>query len=69
MVMLLLLGVGTIVIVATAADNSGITATQSFSVNAIAVSSIVINSANSIINGATLSLTANIHLLMPQIQH
>ena len=53
-------GVGTIVIVATATDNSGITATQSFSVNAIAVSSIVINSANSIINGATLSLTANI---------
>ena len=53
-------GVGTIVIVATAADNSGVTATQSFSVNAIAVSSIVINSANSIINGATLSLTANV---------
>ena len=53
-------GVGTIVIVATAADGSGVKATQSFSVNAIAVSSIVINSANSIINGATLSLTANI---------
>ena len=53
-------GVGTIVIVATAADNSGVTATQSFSVNAIAVSSIIINSANSIINGATLSLTANV---------
>ena len=53
-------GVGDIVIVATAADNSGVTATQSFSVNAIAVSSIAINSANSIINGATLSLTANI---------
>ncbi len=53
-------GVGTIVIVATAADGSGVTATQSFSVNAIAVSSIVINSANSIINGATLSLTAEV---------
>ena len=60
MVMLLPLLVLAVIIVATAADGSGVKATQSFSVNAIAVSSIVINSANSILNGATLSLTAEV---------